>query len=84
MDKILKIFYNTEKVLENKDNNKNINWLNIILNTKFQNTVQLRTLVEVSMVSRIAREKLKPLVFKRIRIYADNILFKSNIFFYFY
>jgi hypothetical protein len=63
------------------DNSKNINWLNIILNAKFQNEVQFKTLVEVSMVSKIAREKLKPLVFKRIGIYCSKPKFISNVFF---
>jgi hypothetical protein len=33
------------------------------------------------MVSKIAREKLKPLVFKRIGIYGSKPKFISNVFF---
>jgi hypothetical protein len=62
------------------DNNKNINWLNIILNTDFQNAVQVKTLVEISMVSKLVREKLKPIIFKSIEIIARNIKFESNVF----
>ncbi|KXN66811.1 hypothetical protein CONCODRAFT_11252, partial [Conidiobolus coronatus NRRL 28638] len=61
------------------DNNKNNNWLNVILNTEFQNKVQIKTLVEVSMVSKLAREKLKPAVFKSIKIHAMSIKFNLNV-----
>ncbi|KXN66075.1 hypothetical protein CONCODRAFT_168719 [Conidiobolus coronatus NRRL 28638] len=60
------------------DNNKNINWLNIILNFKFQKAVQFKTLLEISMVSKLVREKLKPVVFKNIGINSNKIQFESN------
>ncbi|KXN66077.1 hypothetical protein CONCODRAFT_20433 [Conidiobolus coronatus NRRL 28638] len=75
---ILRPFYNNVQIFK-KDNDKKINWLDIILNAEFQNAVQFKTLVEVSMVSKLAREKLKPVVFKRIGIFVKDTKFDSNV-----
>jgi hypothetical protein len=45
-----------------------INWLNIIFNFEFQAYLDIDLLKEVSLSSKLAREKLKPLVFKNLRL----------------
>ncbi|KXN65735.1 hypothetical protein CONCODRAFT_12592 [Conidiobolus coronatus NRRL 28638] len=62
------------------DKIKNNNWLSIILNTEFQDVTQFKTLVEVSMVSKLAREMLKPIVFERVNVHYANIKLESSIF----
>jgi hypothetical protein len=51
----------------------------VITNSEFQNTIQVKTLAEISMVSKLAREKLNPVVFKNIEIVARSIKFESNV-----
>ncbi|KXN64749.1 hypothetical protein CONCODRAFT_13992 [Conidiobolus coronatus NRRL 28638] len=60
-------------------NDKDINWLSVILNIEFQNAVLIKTLAEVSMVSKFVREKLKPVVFENIEIMSRSTKFESNV-----
>ncbi|KXN66818.1 hypothetical protein CONCODRAFT_11260 [Conidiobolus coronatus NRRL 28638] len=68
----------------NSKNNTNINWLNIISNEEFQKYLDLDLVKEVSMISKLTREKLNPLLFKYIILipYCFDIKFniKNNIF----
>jgi hypothetical protein len=59
--------------------NSEINWLNIISIKEFQINLNLIILKKVSMVSKLAREKLKPAIFKNLKLNLDNIKFNSNI-----
>ncbi|KXN67404.1 hypothetical protein CONCODRAFT_72981 [Conidiobolus coronatus NRRL 28638] len=43
-----------------------VNWLDVILKKEFQNCLDLESLQEISLISKSAREKLKPTLFKCI------------------
>ncbi|KXN64750.1 hypothetical protein CONCODRAFT_21020 [Conidiobolus coronatus NRRL 28638] len=60
--------------------NKRINLHDIIFNVEFQNHLDFFDRNEISMVSKLAREKLKPIVFKRVAIHSANIKLHSNVF----
>jgi hypothetical protein len=61
------------------DKNSEINWLNIITNREFQSNLSSYFLKEISMVSKLARDRLKPAIFKNLKLNLDNIKFNSNI-----
>jgi hypothetical protein len=63
------------------DNTK-INWLNIIFNSEFQAFLDKNTLINLSVLSKLAREKIKPLIFKSIQLSTKKFKneFKDNIF----
>ncbi|KXN64846.1 hypothetical protein CONCODRAFT_13814 [Conidiobolus coronatus NRRL 28638] len=56
-----------------------INWLNVIINKEFQSYLDSDSLKEISIVSKLTREKLKPLVFKNIELNLYRIRFDSNV-----
>jgi hypothetical protein len=66
--------------------NSNINrkerWLSIIFINEFQINLSIESLKELSLVSKLVREKLKPRIFENIEISINNydFEFKDNIF----
>ncbi|KXN70573.1 hypothetical protein CONCODRAFT_17497 [Conidiobolus coronatus NRRL 28638] len=59
-----------------------INWLNIIFSKDFLDYLELETLKEVSLTSKLVREKINPRLFKKVML-SSNIFefeFKDNIF----
>jgi Leucine-rich repeat (LRR) protein len=60
--------------------NNKINWLNIIINSEFQNYLDEESVKEISISSKSIREKLKPLIFNKLKI-SNSILdySKKNI-----
>jgi hypothetical protein len=50
------------------DNNFRVNWLNIIFNAEFKNYLNLSVLIEISMLSKITREKLRSIIFKNQKL----------------
>jgi hypothetical protein len=61
------------------DNNLKINYLNLVTNIEFQSYLDLELLKEISMVSKLMREKLKPILFKNLRLCLESIKFESNV-----
>ncbi|KXN66680.1 hypothetical protein CONCODRAFT_73513 [Conidiobolus coronatus NRRL 28638] len=62
------------------DSNNKINWLNIIINTEFQSYVDENSIREISLSSKLIREKLKPLIFNKLKISSSNLEYcKNNI-----
>jgi hypothetical protein len=57
--------------------NKKINWLNIIIINEFQNILNLNLLINLSLLSKKTREKLKPLIFNKLEL--TNIDFELKI-----
>jgi hypothetical protein len=55
-------------------NKVKINWLNVIFNEEFQYCLDLESLKELSLVSKLAREKLKPSLFKYIEFSAHGFI----------
>ncbi|KXN67405.1 hypothetical protein CONCODRAFT_72983 [Conidiobolus coronatus NRRL 28638] len=60
------------------DYNFRINWLNIVFNFEFQSYLDIELLKEISLTSKLAREKLKPLVFKNLRLSKYNFDWGAN------
>jgi hypothetical protein len=60
--------------------NKKVDLHDIIFNVEFQNQLDFSDRNEISMVSKLAREKLKPAVFKRVAIHSANIELYSRVF----
>ncbi|KXN66815.1 hypothetical protein CONCODRAFT_168065 [Conidiobolus coronatus NRRL 28638] len=65
-----------------KNNKSKINWLNVIFNLEFQSSLDKNTLINVSILSKLVRNKLRPLLFKNIQLSTKkfNNEFKDNIF----
>ncbi|KXN66685.1 hypothetical protein CONCODRAFT_73517 [Conidiobolus coronatus NRRL 28638] len=61
------------------DKNCKINWLYIISIKEFQNNLNLNLLKEISMVSKLTRDKLNPLLFKNLKLSLVSIKFDSNV-----
>ncbi|KXN67403.1 hypothetical protein CONCODRAFT_10514 [Conidiobolus coronatus NRRL 28638] len=51
-----------------------INWLNVVLDEEFQNCLDLESLKETSLLSKIVREKSKPSLFKHIEFSARGFI----------
>jgi hypothetical protein len=64
------------------NSNLKINWLNIIFNDDLLECLELESIKEISLVSKLVREKLKPRLFKYLELSANNydFKFKNNIF----
>ncbi|KXN66819.1 hypothetical protein CONCODRAFT_20024 [Conidiobolus coronatus NRRL 28638] len=64
------------------DNKVKVNWLNVIFNSEFQDSLDKNTLINVSILSKLVREKLKPVLFKNIQLSSRKFQneFKDNIF----
>ncbi|KXN66686.1 hypothetical protein CONCODRAFT_11420, partial [Conidiobolus coronatus NRRL 28638] len=60
-------------------NNSENNWLNVVSIKEFQSNLGLNLLKEISMVSKLTREKLNPLLFKNLELSLDSIKFSSNV-----
>jgi hypothetical protein len=58
--------------------NSEINWLNIISNREFQSYLDLNLLKETSMISKLTREKLNPLLYKNLELKLHDIKFEFN------
>ncbi|KXN70570.1 hypothetical protein CONCODRAFT_170592 [Conidiobolus coronatus NRRL 28638] len=58
--------------------NLKINWLNIIFNAEFLSLIDFKSLKEISMVSKLARKKLKPLLFKNIEFSQNQFNWSAN------
>ncbi|KXN66821.1 hypothetical protein CONCODRAFT_20025 [Conidiobolus coronatus NRRL 28638] len=58
-----------------------VNWLNIIFKDDFVQYLRLESLKEISLSSRLVRERLKPKIFKHLTLstYNCNFKFKDNI-----
>jgi hypothetical protein len=61
------------------DKNSEIIWLNIITNNEFQSYSDLSLLKEISMVSKLTREKLNPLLFNNLELNLKYIKFELNV-----
>ncbi|KXN66824.1 hypothetical protein CONCODRAFT_73424 [Conidiobolus coronatus NRRL 28638] len=59
--------------------NCEINWLNVISNREFKTFLDLNLVKEISMISKLMREKLKPKLFKNLILNLDIVKFESNI-----
>jgi hypothetical protein len=59
------------------DNNK-INWINVITNKEFQSYLNIKLAVSISMISKLVRNKLKPLIFNRIKISSLELSLPNN------
>jgi hypothetical protein len=65
------------------DNNKfKINWLNIILHQEFARYLELDSLKEIGLISKLVREKIRPILFRKLELSTNNydFKFKDNIF----
>jgi hypothetical protein len=60
------------------DKNTEINWINVITNSEFQTCLDLNILKEISMVSKLTREKLNPLLFNNLELNLKYIKFEFN------
>jgi hypothetical protein len=62
------------------DSKLRINWLNIILNPEFQNSLDFESLKETSLMCKLVREKLNPILFKHVKVSTKdfNAIFKGK------
>jgi hypothetical protein len=60
------------------DKNNDINWLNVIIDSKFQRYLDLKLLKEISMISKLTRKKLYSLLFKNLELKLYIIKFEFN------
>ncbi|KXN66412.1 hypothetical protein CONCODRAFT_73695 [Conidiobolus coronatus NRRL 28638] len=58
--------------------NYKINWLNIIFISEFQSYLNTGTIKEISLLSKVAREKLKHLVFIKLKVSKSNLDYSKN------
>jgi hypothetical protein len=58
--------------------NYKLNWLNVIINSEFQSYLNTTTIKEISLLSKVVREKLKPLVFIKLKISKSNLDYRKS------
>jgi hypothetical protein len=62
----------------NRDKFSKNNWLNIVVIKEFQINLDIRSFKEVSLISKLVREKLRPMLFENISISAHDFNFVNN------
>jgi hypothetical protein len=58
--------------------NCELNWLNVIFNKEFQNSLDIKDFKEISLVSRVVREKLTPSLFSNLQLSQDSDILEGN------
>ncbi|KXN65513.1 hypothetical protein CONCODRAFT_74238 [Conidiobolus coronatus NRRL 28638] len=57
---------------------KNVNWLNVIFDKKFLRYIDIQTIKDISLASKLYRKKLQSRLFKNIGFAQNNIKFLPN------